>query len=217
MKSPTIKGALGYGVYQTLFIGPNSVVVEWVSDLLFIQTISAILEEQGREGLNQQWTITPVGGSDKILTFVSLISAQTRLNVVTLIDVQKKYKQTIENLFKKKLLQKNHVLTFADFTSTTEADIEDMFDTVFYIRLVNEEFQYSLLKPVAEASLNGLPRIISRLESYFEQNPMKDAVQFNHHRPARYFSENADSLKTLIPTATLDRFEQAFMRLNALL
>ena len=36
-----LQGALGYEIYQTLFIGPNSLVVEGVSDLLYIQIISA--------------------------------------------------------------------------------------------------------------------------------------------------------------------------------
>ena len=31
-----LQGALGYEIYQTLFIGPNSLVVEGVSDLLYI-------------------------------------------------------------------------------------------------------------------------------------------------------------------------------------
>ena len=38
-----LQGALGYDIYQTLFVGPNSLVVEGVSDLLYIQTISALL------------------------------------------------------------------------------------------------------------------------------------------------------------------------------
>jgi hypothetical protein len=58
-----LQGALGYEIYQTLFIGPNSLVVEGVSDLLYIQTISALLQARGEAGLGAAWTITPVGGS----------------------------------------------------------------------------------------------------------------------------------------------------------
>ena len=36
-----LQGALGYEINQTLFVGPNSLVVEGVSDLLYIQTMSA--------------------------------------------------------------------------------------------------------------------------------------------------------------------------------
>ncbi len=60
-----LQGALGYEIHQTLFVGPNNLVVEGVSDLLYLQTISSLLQESGEDGLSDQWTITPVGGSDK--------------------------------------------------------------------------------------------------------------------------------------------------------
>lgn len=86
----TVYFLLGYDISQTLFIGPNNLIVEGVSDLLFIQTISGVLEEKGRTLLSVKWTITPVGGSDKVPTFVALLSSQKDLNVATLLDIQQK-------------------------------------------------------------------------------------------------------------------------------
>lgn len=212
-----LQGALGYEMYQTLFIGPNSLVVEGVSDLMYLQVMSALLEEDGRTGLDPRWTITPVGGSDKVPTFVSLLGAQKGLKIATLIDIQKKDQQTIENLYKRKLLKKNYVLTFADFTGKAEADIEDMFDTAFYLQLVNKEFGSVLQQPIAEADLNNLPRIITRLDTYFSAHPLKKSTSFSHYRPARYLVEHSGILKASISQATLDRFDDAFKKLNALL
>jgi predicted ATP-dependent endonuclease of OLD family len=210
-----LQGALGYEIYQGLFIGPNSLVVEGVSDLLYLQSISALLQAAGRVSLDSRWTITPVGGSDKVPTFVALIGSQKNLNVATLIDLQKGDQQTIENLYKKKLLKKSHVLTFADFTATAEADIEDMFDEAFYLRLVNEEFANALTAKVKTKDLTSrAPRILVRLEAFLSQNPLK-AGQFSHYRPARYFAEKVTALS--VPTTTLDRFEAAFKALNGLL
>lgn len=211
-----LQGALGYEIYQTLFIGPNSLVVEGASDLLYIQTISGILEGKGRVGLDSRWTITPVGGSDKVPTFVALIGSQKNLNIATLIDFQKGDQQMIENLYKKKLLKKSHVLTFADFTGETEADIEDMFDEKFYVQLVNEEFSGSLAVKLKATNLTSqAPRILVRIEQYFGTNPLKGRAKFNHYRPARFFAQNVSTLA--IPEATLDRFEMAFKDVNALL
>ncbi len=211
-----LQGALGYDIHQTLFIGPNCLVVEGVSDLLFIQTISGVLQANGRVGLDSRWTITPVGGSDKVPTFVALIGSQKYLNIATLIDIQKSDRQMIENIYKKKLLKKSHVLTFADFTKKPEADIEDMFDESFYIQLVNEEYSKSL---PAKLKLDDLtrrsPRILVRLEEYFSTKPLGGGAVFNHYRPARYFTEKVSTLS--IPVATLDRFEEAFKAANALL
>ena len=180
-----LQGALGYEISQTLFIGPNCLVVEGVSDLLYIQTMSALLQTRGKAGLNSDWTITPVGGSDKVPTFVALIGVQEHLNVAVLIDYQKKDQQSIENLYKKKLLKQQQVLTYVDFVEGDEADVEDLFDTEFYLKLVNSEFRVSL---TADDIPKGSPRIISRLESRFRDNPLPDDVKFNHYRPALYFS-----------------------------
>ena len=208
-----LQGALGYEIYQNLFIGPNSLVVEGVSDLLYIQAMSGLLQEKGKVGLSPDWTITPVGGSDKVPTFVALIGAQSQLNVAVLIDYQKKDRQTIENLYKKRLLAKSHVFTFADFISNDEADIEDMFDPEFYLKLVNEEFGSSL--DIAALSM-PTSRILRRIEPYLEGMPLPNGASFNHYRPARYFSDNLRSLEGEISEAELDRFDKVFTALNKL-
>ena len=209
-----LQGALGYEIYQTLFIGPNCLVVEGVSDLLYIQTISALLERRGKEGLSTDWTITPVGGAGNVPTFVALIGAQEHLNVAVLIDYQKKDQQSIENLYKEKLRKQQQVLTYANFVEGKEADVEDMFDADFYLKLVNGEFETDL---TVDQLLKRSSRILVRLEQYFKKNPLPKGAQFNHYRPARYFSENIGSLENELSEQTLNRFEQAFSTLNKLL
>ncbi len=211
-----LQAALGYEIYQTLFIGPNCLIVEGASDLLYLQTISGLLQANGRVGLDSRWTITPVGGSDKVPTFVALIGSQKGLNVATLIDIQKGDQQTIENLYKRKLLEKSHLFTFANFTGTAEADIEDMFDEEAYLNLVNGEFAGSLSAPLKSSDLTSkAPRILVRIEDFFDKHPPTGGVKFNHYRPARFFAENISTIA--IPDATLDRFEAAFKAVNALL
>jgi len=211
-----LQGALGYEIYQSLFIGPNSLVVEGVSDLLYLQTVSGILQAKKRVGLDSRWTITPVGGSDKVPTFVALIGSQKNLNIATLTDFQKSNQQMIENMYKKKLLKKSHVLTFSDFTGKTEADIEDMFDKDLYIQLVNDEFAGLLETELKATDLTSKnPRIVVKIEDYFDKNPLTAGAKFNHYRPARFFAEKASTLA--ISDATLDRFEKAFKAVNALL
>jgi len=46
-----LQGALGYELNQTLFVGPYSLVVEGAADLLYLQTMSAILQNEGGAGL----------------------------------------------------------------------------------------------------------------------------------------------------------------------
>lgn len=212
-----LQGALGYEIHQTLFIGPNSLLVEGPADLLFLQAMSDLLEREGRTGLDGKWTYTPVGGSSRIPTFVRFLSNQRDMTVATLIDIQNSDRTTIEGLYKGKLLKKANVRTFADYTGAQEADIEDMFEPAFYLNLVNAEYARQLANQIAEADLtNKAPRILKRIESFLETQPMQSG-SFSHYRPARYFHENISTLAPSISAPTKDRFEKAFKELNALL
>lgn len=212
-----LQGALGYEIQQTLFIGPNSLIVEGVADMLYIRAVSAQLERERREGLSEDWVITPVGGSGKVPTFVALLGSQKGVNVATLLDVQASDRQQIEDLYKKKLLTKKQVSTYADFTGSAEADVEDMFDRDFYVELVNSEFAGQLKGKIAAGRLNANePRTLRAIEVWLTANPMKSG-SFGHYRPARYFSENVATLWPKVSAVTKDRFEAAFKHLNGLL
>lgn len=212
-----LQGALGYEIHQTLFVGPCNLVVEGAADLLYIQAMSALLQREGRTGLDARWSITPVGGAAKVPTFVALLGAQRGMTIATLIDSQISDQQKIEGLYREKLLKKANVLTFADFAGTQEADVEDMFGDDFYLRLVNAEFSNQLSSPIAGTDLEpGNSRILARLERYLATAPLRQG-KFNHYRPARYFNENLSSLSAEIPSEAKDRFEKAFDALNAIL
>lgn len=212
-----LQGALGYEIQQTLFIGPNSLIVEGVADMLYLKAVAAQMEREGREALSEQWTITPVGGSGKVPTFVALLGSQKGVNVATLLDIQNSDKQLIEDLYKKNLLTKKQVTTYADFTGTTEADVEDMFDRSFYLELVNNEYSKQLASKIALEKLNqNLPRTLRAIDAWLADNPMKSG-SFGHYRPARYFTENLATLWPKVSDETKDRFEAAFKHLNGLL
>lgn len=212
-----LQGALGYEIQQTLFIGPNSLVVEGPADMLFLQAVSAQLEREGRDGLSKDWVITPVGGSGKVPAFVALLAPQKGMNVATLLDIQNSDRALIEDLYKKKLLKKKQVATYADFAGKIEADVEDMFERDFYVSLVNAEFVKELKTPIDPAALNSKePRTLRAVEAYLEANPLRSG-SLGHYRPARYFSENATTLWPQVSDAAKERFAAMFKHLNALL
>lgn len=212
-----LQGALGYEIQQTLFIGPNSLVVEGPADMFYLRAVSAQLERDGRVGLSGEWVITPVGGSGKVPAFVALLAPQKGMNVATLLDIQKSDRALIEDLYKKKLLKKKQVATYGDFAGKIEADVEDMFERDFYVSLMNAEYAKELRTPINIAELNAKePRTLRAIETWLEANPLKSGT-FSHYRPARHFLENAAALWPQVSAVTKDRFEAAFKHLNALL
>lgn len=210
-----LQAALGYQIHQTLFVGPNNLVVEGTSDLLYLQTMKSILNETSNDGLRDEWTITPVGGSGNVPAFVSLLGSQSGLNVAVLIDFAKNEQQMLENLYKHPLLKRNKVHTFTEFTGESSADIEDMFSHDFYLQLFNQKYGTNLtLDKLSSKS----PRIIERLKQYFKENQSPDGKFHDfHYRVASYFASHSEELKDQIDAATLDRFREAFKVLNGLL
>ena len=109
------------------------------------------------------------------------------------------------------------MLTYADFTGGSEADVEDMFDRDFYIYLVNEEYAAVLQNPLKLADLNAKqPRVVKAIEEVLKKAPLKSG-QFGHFRPARLFSEKISEVTPKIDAATKEKFSKAFEQLNSLL
>jgi predicted ATP-dependent endonuclease of OLD family len=207
-----LQGALGYEITQTLFIGKNSLLVEGPSDLLYLKAYSAELTQQGRTGLSQAWTITPVGGVDKVSAFMSLLYGN-KLNVAVLTDLAKGQKKKIDDLKKLKLLSEAQILTANTYTGTGEADIEDLIGREGYIALVKQAYK---LQALTVAS-TGAERVVKDVEDAFRLLP-PSTLEFDHFFPSSFLVENPAVL-TSLPSykEALDRFEKLFKDLNALL
>jgi len=216
-----LQGALGYDITQSLFVGPNCLIVEGLSDWHYLDCLSVYLQEKGEVGLSADWTITPVGGLGNVSTFVSLLGSQDGLNIAVLLDYRKINKQKIDNLYKKNLLKKNNLILYSDYIEEIkEADIEDMFDFGFYVELLNDTFGTSI--KIQDLQHEGKP-IISRLD-YLAKKDREVRSQlsyngnsFNHNRPAKYFASNFDKIKARLNDTELDRFRKLFDSINSLL
>ena len=201
-----LQSALGYDISQGVFISRNYLLVEGKSDEIYIRAISCFLEKSGREGLGP-WNIVQTGGIGKVASFVKLFGSMG-LNLAVLVDNHNNERQQIENLSNEDTVDKDKVLTYADFTDSKEADVEDMLTTDFYLELVERTYNISIKK----ADLPKRSRVISRLESYFETNPIPNGVSFRHLKQANYLMENIES--TEVPEEILSRFQKVFDKLN---
>ena len=203
-----LQGALGYEIHQTLFIGPNTLVVEGPSDLIYLKVMSDVLARKGKTALSEKWTITPSGGAGKIPMFVSLIGSQKKMNIATLMDIDPETDQIAKQLLTQKLLKKKNLITCSQYTDAESADLEDLFDRDFYIDLVNQEFNMDI---DADAINSSIPRVLVALKSQFTNG------QFNHYRPARLLSEKLFDFESKISNEAISRFDKLFNDLNSLL
>ena len=188
-----LQAALGYDIAQHLFIGNRNIIIEGISDFIYLSTISTHLRALTRAALPVDCRLIPAGGATNIPTFIALIG--DKLDLVVLIDGSAA-RQKIENAIAAGRLTASRVLTVDRFSKVKDADIEDLFETSEYIDLYNS----TLKKKVKESSLKGSDRIVKRIE--------REEGEFDHGEVAAYFLANHTKIIPTLSASTLDRFEK---------
>lgn len=210
-----LQAALGYDLAQTLFLGPDCLIVEGPSDLIYLQVLGEAVRAKGGEPLDPRWVVIPVGGADKLSTFVSLIGAN-QLNVAVLMDVSQRDRQRVDNLRKNGYLAQNAVVELGQFVGNADADVEDLFQPSFYLKLVNGALPAELPAKLTLKSLTGKnPRIVRRIEAYYKAESIGRG--FNHYAPAAYLQREQGKLLGELDDTTTERATEMFKVLNGLL
>jgi len=176
-----LQAALGYDIAQNLFISKNNLLVEGPADLIYLTIFSSLLEEEKRTHLKEDITIVPIGGLDKVTTFISLLRG-SKLNVACLLDTftDQKGKQKVQDLITQKIIKEKNIRFFDEFVSTGNqtADIEDMFEKEEYLKYFNLAFSGEY----AEIKVGDLDTSIGTILKQI--NKVIECDRFNHYRPA---------------------------------
>jgi predicted ATP-dependent endonuclease of OLD family len=198
-----IQAALGYSLSQSLFLGPDNLVVEGPSDLLYLTAISEHLRDAGRAHLDARWVLVPVGGLEKVPSFIALLGAQ--LNVAVVVDGAAGGTQRLKEMVDKRVIEADKVLPLSQITGGKEADIEDLFTEAFYVELLNAS---GVLSKVKAGALPKGNRITARVAKHLEVKP------YDHYRPASYFTRHQADWLAKLDEPTLERFETLFGEIN---
>ena len=212
-----LRAALGYDITQSLFIGEHSLLVEGPSDLLFLRWASRQLVAKGHIGLDARWTVTPVGGIDKVGSFNALF-AGNELHVAIFTDFHTGDKRKIRELEESGLLRAGHLFTANQFAGPEEADIEDMLGRDFYIHLVNRCYGLEGENQLTAMRSGDAPRLVLEEVKQHFRTVATDGPEFDHLSPAIYLVEHESDFSDVDGfEATLDRFEQLFESVTSLL
>jgi len=206
-----IQAALGYDLAQALFVGPNNLVVEGVTDYWILAAVSAHFVDAGKKGLRVDLTITPAAGAQKISYMVALLTSES-LNVLVLLDAEREAEATKKELVQSKLIKEQNVVFVSEAFSPapSEADIEDLLDAAVYESLVRESYKAELKGKTLILNTH-IPRISKRIEKAFADL----GLEFHKTRPARLFLTKmaVDPDKVLTPES-VSRFEVLFGLIN---
>lgn len=206
-----LQAALGYDLAQSLFVGPNNLVVEGVTDFWIMSAVSAYASEKGRTALSATLTMTPAGGAQKVSYMVALLTSEA-LNVLVLLDTERDSKTTKDELLKAKLIRDQNVVFVSEAFSSppNEADIEDLLDPAVYEALVRESYSKELKGKALKLNAN-IPRIAKRIEAGLADLE----IPFHKTRPTRLFLKKmASEPENVLPAQSLEQFEALFALIN---
>ena len=208
--------ALGHNLAHTLFLAPHCLMVNSASDLIYLQILGEICASKGYQRLDPRWVVIPVGNADNLPMFVSLLG-ENYVSVAVLMDVTPKNKEKIALINKNSTIQRNNPVKWVEVQKIRTADIEDIFEPAFYLKLVNESYATELLEPVSMKAISAKdPRIVQRLERHFEVGDVSDG-HFDSYKPAAYLLENHARLRQEISEDAIERAASMFQRVNSLL
>lgn len=198
-----LQAALGYDIAQNLFISQNNLLVEGIADLVYLNYMSSILISKGKEGLNEKITIVPVGGADKVSTFVSLLRGN-QLNIVCLLDTMtSSTSQKLNHLINEKILNSKNLVTYSQLLNKKYADVEDVFEVDDYIKIYNLSYNKNVKKEQinVENMTKGIVEAITEITH-----------KFNHYLPAKTLI----SSKFDVSEKTLENYEIIIKKVNSL-
>lgn len=199
-----LQAALGYDLAQNLFVSKTNLLVEGISDLVYLSIISNLLQDNGREGLDADITIVPIGGADKVASFISLLRGN-KLKMVCLLDTftNQSAEKRLNNMVSKKIIRESNILFYHDILNSEYADIEDLFKKEDYINLYNGAFESNV--DVNKVKNGPILNQLKKLNN----------GSFNHYFPANYLAKNINKMD--ISEETLDNFEKLFKIINKII
>lgn len=148
-------------------------------------------------------TIVPVGGADKIATFISLMRGN-ELSTVCLLDTftDQSAETRLKKMVEQKIIADKKIIYYHSVLGQPFADIEDMFTKDEYVALYNGAFSTSI--KVTDIDVDK--PIMSQLKRLNGNKP------FNHYSPANYMAKNIGALT--FSDETLNHFERLFAAIN---
>ena len=171
---------LGYRMAERLFRAPHVLMVNSPSDPIYLQVLGDVAASTVGARLDPRWVLIPVGGAENVPTFISLLG-EDHVTVGVLMDITPTKRERIE-----RITDRSDPIKWVEVTRIRDADLEDLFDPIFYLDLVNRAYADELPARLTLKSISSSnPRIAARVASYFRITGIADG-NFDRTRPAAY-------------------------------
>ena len=205
--------ALGADLARTLVSSPHQLLVSSPSDVTYLAVMGDLLRSEGGRALDPRWTVTPMGGASGLPTTLALLGT-TATSATVLMDGPAGSRGAVEELVNRGAISTDHLVPLTDLTGTLDADLEDLFDAEWYLRLLAESGGpvLSHRRLVGKRFLRTPPRrrIVHQAETVLGH-------RFDRFQPAAHLLRERSRVLETVDADTKQRFQQLIDRLNALI
>ncbi len=210
-----LRAALGYTLGQGLFADEKTLLVENPGDLIYLDVLNADLFERGMPAIDSDWVRVPAGGAGTLATYLAL-AAPNKSKVAVVVDARTRDSAPVRRLVDDDQLRNGSLVVLSEVTGVPDADIEDLFEPEFYLRLVNRSYrQYLAEAPIGVDDLSSdFSRITKRIDALFAARRIANG-RLDRFLPARALLQDQLRLLSLLDDATRIRFAALAKRINA--
>jgi hypothetical protein len=190
-----------------------TLLVENITDLWLLSTISQHFKASGHGYLDEDIIITPTGGGQKSALFATMLSGQN-IGVAVLLDADVEGANVRKKLTETGIARETSVLFVSDFAQEPGrvVELEDLMPPSLYLRFVNGLYSRELGKnPITETGLApGVP-----IRRYAADEFAKRGLTFSRFRIARNIMNEFPHIPvSQLPPDFVQRMELMFSHIN---
>lgn len=206
-----LQAALGYQLAQGLFFGKRQVIVEGLTDLWLLRSLSQALAAKGAPALRDDIILVPAAGLSKLLPLASMLVGHD-VEVAALLDGDEPARKEGQKLVEKLLAGNDRRCLFiGDFIDRKDAEVEDIFTEDEYLSAVKQSY------PTVDLRFNNeekaLPAIVDRVQALFDR---RKVGRFEKWRPAAVLRDRLIGSTVSVSAEALESASKICAAINAL-
>ena len=155
-----LQAALGYDLAQSMFTHQRNLVVEGVTDLLYVEALNAAFAAEGKDALDEGIAIVPAGSASKVVYYSTILTSQD-LKVAALLDSDAAGDRAAEQEALWQLLTDKRILRTGDHVDGVQrAEIEDLLRTTLGV-VARDELGWDSVDNIASQSSRPVMEILA--------------------------------------------------------
>ena len=208
-----LQAALGYALSRGLYTGEYSLLVENITDLWILSTISQHFKEKHRGYIADDIVITPSGGGQKSALFATMLAGQN-MSVSVLLDSDVEGISVKKQLVESPIARETNVIFVNDASQEPgrAMDVEDLLPSSLYLKFVNDAYSRELGK--TRLGNEALAKDV-QIRRYVEAELKKREIGFSRFRVARQIMNDFPNIPfSQLPAEFVQNMERLFSFIN---